>query len=237
MEEIEKIKAFLADIGSGYGYGSGNGYGYGSGNGSGYGYGYGSGNGSGYGYGNGYGSGNGSGNGSGYGYGYGYGNGNGNGNGSGCQIRKYNNDVVFYVDGVPTIFGKIKGNVAHVRVVNEYDWQTKNGFVVKGYGRFAHGETLDDARESLREKVIAEMSTEERITQFIKTFNGTDRYPAKTFFNWHSLLTGSCLMGRKAFVESNHISLEKDYTVKEFIGFCENAYGGEVIRRVKRYYE
>ena len=195
MEEIEKIKAFLADVG--YGYGNGDG----------------------------------SGNGDGYGYGY------GDCNGYGYQIRKYNNDVVFYVDGVPTIFEKIKGNVAHVRIVHEDDWQTESGFVVKGYGQFAHGEMLDEARESLREKVIAEMSTEERIAQFVKTFNGTDCYPAKTFFDWHSLLTGSCLMGRKAFVESNHISLEKDYTVKEFIGFCENAYGGEVIRRVKRFYE
>ena len=87
MEEIEKIKAFLADVGSGSGYGYGYGYGYGDGDGSGYG----------------------SGSGSGYGSGY------GDGSGDGYQIRKLTNDSVFYVDGVPTIFEKIKGSVAHVR--------------------------------------------------------------------------------------------------------------------------
>lgn len=186
MEKIEKIRAFLADIGSD--------------------------------------------NGSGYGWG------NGSGNGSGKVIKTYKGDVVFYVDNMPTIFDRIIGNVAHCRVIQSDDWQEQKCDLVKGQGLCAHGDTLQEARESLVEKITQSMSVEERIDEFCKLFNATDRYPAQTFFQWHNTLTGSCEMGRREFVRSRNISMNENYTVAEFIGFCESDYGGDVIKKLKKRY-
>lgn len=40
----------------------------------------------------------------------------------------------------------------------------------------------------------------------------------------------------KHFVRDNEIDLNKKYSVKEFIKICENAYGGEIIRDLKKNY-
>ena len=198
MKKIEKIYAFLADIGSGSG--SGSGYGSGSGDGSGSGY------------------------------------GDGSGSGDGEVIKSYKGDAVFYVDNMPTIFDRIIGNAAHCRVIRSDDWQERKCYVVKGQGKCAHGDTLQEARESLVKKIMQSMSVEERIDEFCKLFNATDRYPAQTFFQWHNTLTGSCEMGRREFVRSHNISMEASYTVAEFISFCENDYGGDVIKQLKERY-
>ena len=56
------------------------------------------------------------------------------------------------------------------------------------------------------------------------------------FYRWHTLLTGSCELGKKAFAESRGIDLEKDmFSVGEFIGLAENAYGAEIIKKLKNH--
>lgn len=46
-------------------------------------------------------------------------------------------------------------------------------------------------------------------------------------------MTGSCMFGRKQFVDARHLSLEDEYTVDQFIEICENAYGAETIKKLK----
>ena len=225
--DVLKINQFLSD---GDGYGSGYGNGSGSGNGYGSGYGYGDGSGNGYGYGNGYGNGYGSGNGNGYGNGDGYGNGSG--------IKNINGYDVYEVDDTPTIFTHIHGSVAKGYIL-EQNVILKPCYIVKGNGYFAHGETLQDAREALREKIMDDMDVEEKLTMFRDNFPETDKpYPLGDFYNWHHILTGSCEMGRKSFAASHGLDLEKgEMTVRELIALTENAYGGEVMRRLREYYE
>ena len=138
---MEGIKKFIEiqnchghGCGSGSGYGSGDssgdsygGDGYGSGYGSGDGDGYGSGDGSGYGSGYGYGSGDGSGYGSGSGDGYSYGSGDGD------DIKFFKNDPVYYIDCVPTIIKKVRGNVAKGHIVNK-DLTTEPCYIAKENG-------------------------------------------------------------------------------------------------------
>jgi hypothetical protein len=40
-------------------------------------------------------------------------------------------------------------------------------------------------------------------------------------------------MGREHFVKENGLSLEKQYTLNEFIELTKNAYGGEIIKKLE----
>ena len=238
METIEfkrKIEEFISS-GDGYGYGDGygDGYGYGDGSGDGdgygdgYGYGSGSGSGSGYGYGDGdgYGYGDGSGSGNGYGYGDGYGYGYGDG------IKSINGHTVYMVDDTPTVFFNIKGNVAKCATL---DCKTSllPCFVVKGGGLFAHGSTLHEAHAALQAKLLKRKPIEERIADFKAEFESGKKYPASEFFKWHHILTGSCEFGRKEFCRQHNIDLDNDvFTIEEFIKLTNNAYGGEIIKKI-----
>ena len=218
---------------SGYGYGSGSGYcddsghGYGRGRGSGSGTGDGSNSGSGYGYGSGQGSGDGS------GYGFGYGSGYNSGDGSGDGIQAVSKRLVYPIDGVPTILDYIHGNIAEGFILQS-DLTLTPCYVVKENGKFAHGTTLREAFDALQEKLSDDRTEEERLIAFKEHFPVFDKkYPAREFFTWHHILTGSCKAGREAFCRDRGIDLDKDrYTVYEFILKTMDSYGGRIIKRL-----
>ena len=223
----EKIKAFLSvNYGSGSGDGSGYGYGYGSGSGSGYGDGYGDG------YGSGYGSGDGSGDGYGSGSGSGYGSGDGYGAGSGYGIKRFNRETVYQIDGVNTLIRSVRGNTAHGAIVN-VDLTLTSCYIVKQDNIFAHGETLREAMEALRDKLFEDMPEDERIDAFLRETDRKKAYPTQYFYDWHHRLTGSCDMGRKQFARDHGVDLEHGrMTLTEFLKLTKDAYGGDVIRKV-----
>ena len=208
----DKVKAFLS-VNSGYGYGSG--YGDGSGSGSGDGSGYGSGDG----------SGSGSGDGSGYGSGY------GSGSGYGYGIKSFNRETVYQIDGVNTLIRFVRGNTAHGAIVN-VDLTTAPCYIVKQGNLFAHGETLREAMEALREKLFEDMPEDKRIDAFLRETDREKTYPTQYFYDWHHRLTGSCDMGRKQFARDHGVDLEHGMmTLTEFLELTKNAYGGDVIRK------
>lgn len=225
---MENVKEWIENNGFGYGFGDGSGRGYGDGYGLGSGFGYGFGLGSSDGYGYGYGSGDGSGSGS--------SDGSGSGSGSGDGVEKYNNMPVYLIDGIQTIITHIKENFANGYILNE-DFTLIPCFIAKGNGYFAHGKTLREAREALQSKIFEYMDTAKVIEEFVKKFNKGEKYPGTEFFEWHHYLTGSCLMGRESFVKNHGLNLDNLYTVKEFIDICENDYGGEIIKKLKEFYE
>ena len=213
----DKIKAFLAvNYGSGSGDGSGSGYGYGDGSGSGSGYGSGSGSG--------YGDGSGDGSGSGYGSGYGYGDGDG--------VKSYCGDVVYRIDDVNTMLHSVRGNVAKGAILNK-DLTPAPCYVVKQNNCFAHGRTLREAMNDLRDKLFEDMPEEERIAAFLKETDREKAYPTTYFYDWHNRLTGSCDLGRRQFADDHGVDLEHGtMTLREFLELTKNAYGGDVIRKV-----
>ncbi len=82
------------------------------------------------------------------------------------------------------------------------------------------------------------MPEEERIAEFIKEHPELDKpYPNKDLFDWHNRLTGSCMAGRNAFVKDRGLSLDGETTVAEFIRLTENAYGGSIIKALRKAYE
>lgn len=224
---MEKIIEWLKDNGSGDGSGYGSGSGSCSGDGFGYGDGYGdgSGDGSGFGYGSSFGSGD--------SFGFGYGSGSGSGDGSG--IAKINGMIVAYIDAIPTLIKTVKGNLAKGYILHQ-DMTITPCYVAKSDGLYAHDETLAEAREALREKIMSNMNTDEAITEFLKLFKAGVRYTGAEFYQWHHYLTGSCEQGRKSFVRDRGLSVDATYTVDEFIEICEDAYGQEIIQKLKEKY-
>ena len=254
-------KFLTISYGSGYGYGYGRGYGSGSGSGYGYGYGYGrgygsgsgsssgDGSGSGSGYDSGDGSGSGSGSGSGYGSGsgdvYGSGDGSGYGSGSGdvycsgpgsgCAIKNFCGERVFAIDDTPTIIRSAHGNLAKGFVLRG-DFKLIPCYIAKHDNMFAHGETIQEAVVAVNKKVLKNMDSDKVIDKFFEHFTDlSKKYPARDFFEWHHYLTGSCEMGRKAFVKNSGYDIEHDrFTVQEFIDITRNAYGKDVILRLEK---
>ena len=169
---------------------------------------------------------------SGYGDGYGYGDGSGDGYGSGSGIASFQDKTVYQIDGVPTIIEQIKDSFAKGFILNS-DFTMEPCWVAKGNGCFAHGGTIKEAREALRAKIFEDMDSEEAIAEFMKKFKKGEKYPGTDFFEWHHYLTGSCLMGREAFVRNHNLNLDDLLTVDEFIELCENDYGSEIIKQLK----
>lgn len=191
-----------------------------SGSGSGgYGYGYGEGSGYGYGEGSDYGSDYGSDSGSGSGY-YGYG------------IKRINGMKVYRIDGLLTVITRVKLALAKGFILNS-DLTLTPCYIAKGDGYFAHGKTVKEAEKALQEKIFENMDTEEAIGRFLCTFKKDEKYKGQDFFLWHHYLTGSCEMGRRAFVRDRGLDLEAYYTVEEFLELCKNSYGGDIIKQLQ----
>ena len=213
MEKLkEKVREFL-EVTSVSGYRSGDGYGDGSG--------YGDGDGSGYGYGSGYGDGSGDGDGSGYGH---------------RNVKDFCGKDLHWIDGVPTIIDRVHGNIAQGRILRK-NMTTKKCYIARNDRCFAHGDTVREAMEALISKEFDGMPEEERIAAFRREFPEADKpYPNKSLFEWHNRLTGSCLAGRRAFVQDRGLSMDGKTTVREFIRMTEDAYGGSTVRKLKKEY-
>ena len=110
--------------------------------------------------------------------------------------------------------------------------------LVKQNNLFAHGATLREAQEALLEKLFDDMPEEERIEAFVEAHpdNGT-AYPNRDLFDWHHRLTGSCEMGRNAFVKNHGLDMNGSTTVQGFIRLCEHDYGGSTIKKLRQYYK
>ena len=199
---IDRFLSVSSGSGSVDGYGSGDGYGDGSGSG------YGSSSGSGSGYG------------SGDGYGYGY--------GSGVQL--VNDERVYEIDGVQTIIRSIRGNIAKGAILND-DLTLTPCFIAKVDNYFAHGETLKKALAEAQEKAFDDMPLDARINAMLDEIKPDVKYPGRTFYKWHHILTGSCTMGRDQFVEQGGYDLDRDtFTIDEFIEITKNSFGRDAIQ-------
>ena len=243
----EEVNRFLSikNNDSDYGDGAGSGRGSSCGDGAGFGGGYvcsdgdSSGDGSGYitcyGYSNGYGEVTFTGHGYGYCSGsgvedkFGYGVGNEN-------IKSINDNIVDYVDSIPTIITQVHGNIARGYIVNTF-LDLRPCFIAKAGNSFAHGETIKEALSDASEKEMKRLPLEDRIEMFKEVFGDLDsEHAGIEFYNWHHTLTGSCRIGRDEFCKDNNIDLEKKYTVRYFLDITKESYGSDVIKLILEEY-
>lgn len=225
MLEDKKIKEFLIVRGS-----------FGGGNGSGYGFEEGSGRG--YSYGSSYSRG------SGYStpanedyrfksavtYGYGI------GHRCGFGLKSINGNTIHIIDNMPTIITSIHNNIAKGFFILT-DLQLIPCYIVKDGNKFAHGETIRNAFDSLQEKLYDDSTEEERIEAFKKKFPEYDvKYSNRDLFTYHHVLTGSCKMGRETFVTDRGLSLDGKTSVREFVELTKDSYGGDIIKKLPTAY-
>lgn len=218
----DKIRKFLTISGS---YDGGDSCGYGSDGICGYG--------GGYSYGKGYISGR--------GYGTGYNedykfesatNGYGCGDSYGWGLKSINGHAVHIIDNTLTIITSVHNNIAKGFIVRT-DLQLIPCYIVRDGDMFAHGETLRNAFDSLQEKLYDNSTEEERIEAFKKKFPEYDvKYSNRDLFIYHHVLTGSCKMGREAFMSNNGLSLDGKTSIREFVELTKDSYGGEIIKKL-----
>ena len=99
------------------------------------------------------------------------------------------------------------------------------------------GVAVKEAVKAMQAKIFENMNPDEIIASFIDKFEKGKKYPGTEFFEWHHYLTGSCLMGRESFVKRHELNLEDEITVDEFIALCENDYGSEIIKQLKKQWQ
>lgn len=197
-----------------------------------------------HGCGSGPGSGIGDGSGGGYTYSFcgsdGYRDGTGDGSGVGSRygggIEKINGLEVHQIDRIQTVLYSVRGNVAKGAILLE-DMTLEPCYIVKGNGYFAHGKNLHKAMDALEGKMLQGMPEEERIAAFVKAHPDYFKaYPNRDLYEWHHRLTGSCEMGRDAFVSGRGLSLDGETSIEQFVELTKNAYGGSVIRKLPEAY-
>lgn len=126
--------------------------------------------------------------------------------------------------------------IAIGRIVKN-DLTTEPTYIAKRDGLFAHGKSAEEAISAAMAKVLGNMPVEERVNKFIEKFPMVDVFVSgRELFDWHHILTGSCLQGRELFCKERGLDINGEYTILEFINLTENAYGGEVIRRLRETY-
>ncbi len=140
---------------------------------------------------------------------------------------------VYYIDEIPCVINSIKSDYALVEVIEYNGLNTSSMYVAKKDGFFAHGHTLEEAIKDANEKWMVSQTVEEKIEQFKIQFKKGILYKAQLFYDWHTLLTGSCKAGKDMWISQKGISLEGDMTVAQFIDITKNEYGAEIIRRLQ----
>ena len=174
--------------------------------------------------------------GGGYGCGSGSPDGNGYGSGDNFGLKEINGNIVYIIDDIPTIITSVRNNIAKGFIVKN-DLQFEPCYIVKENNQFAHGDTLKDAFMSLQEKLYDYSTEEERIEAFKKKFPEYDvKYNNRDLFVYHHVLTGSCRMGREAFVSNKGLSLDGKTSVREFVKLTQDAYGGDIIKKLPEAY-
>ncbi|MBR4406430.1 MAG: hypothetical protein IKT30_08655, partial [Bacteroidaceae bacterium] len=150
-------------------------------------------------------------------------------------VTSYKGQKVYYIDGVATLIDRVHSTYAQGHILNK-DLTLTPCYIARVGNSFAHGESLPKAHADAQKKELQNMPVEKRIARFMAEHPDREKkYDAQDLFDWHGVLTGSCMMGRQQFCWEHGINVEKDsFTVQEFINLTLNAYGGGVIKQLKK---
>ena len=111
-------------------------------------------------------------------------------------------------------------------------WKVKIGlkiqFVVTDGERFAHGETIEKARDSLIYKIG------ERDTSAYKHLRQNSVLTKEEAIKMYRVITGACEAGTRHFVETNIDKIKETMTVSEIIKITEGQYGNSELKKFFR---
>ena len=116
-----------------------------------------------------------------------------------------------------------KGNVWRVKKLNN---PKEFYLVTNGFGKYAHGDTLEQAREDLVYKISesADKSKYEKLAlnSTLSFEQGVEAY---------RVITGACSFGVKDFVTTKGVEKNKAYSVAEIIELTKGSYGSESFKQ------
>ena len=123
-----------------------------------------------------------------------------------------------HVDGILSEVVKKNGNVYHVRNgVNK----PITYVVTDGNNHWAHGKTLDDAKQNLRYKMSFRDKSE------YEKLNLDSELTFDEAVACYRVITGACKLGTKNYIEHRLPKPHKEkYSIKEMIELTKDEYGG-----------
>ena len=135
--------------------------------------------------------------------------------------KLWSNSKFIAVDGIFAEKVSHHGNVWEVKKIND----TKTFFIVTdGNGKYAHGDTIQEAKIDLIYKISNRDKSE------YETLTLDSELTFEEAIECYRVITGACSFGTKYFVE-NHLSKKKDkYTVREMIELTKGRYGNEIFK-------
>lgn len=145
-------------------------------------------------------------------------------------ITMFNGQKVYNIDSMLTVITSIHGDIASGFIINN-DLTTKKCAIARGHGYFAHGDDVQSAVSALEAKILESLDIDEKMTKFKEEFKLGTKYPARKFYNWHHILTGSCEFGRNEFARTHGVDLDKSMTPEEFFALVNGFYGWENIKK------
>jgi hypothetical protein len=133
-------------------------------------------------------------------------------------VFSWQNGKYILADGVLTEVLSKRGNVHKVIKVGS----KKEGYLITdGKGKFAHGDTVKEAKEDLIYKITNRDTSKYKslITESILAF--------KDAIECYRTITGACSAGTRQFVESKIGRPKSSYTISEIIEMTNGNYGAE----------
>jgi hypothetical protein len=133
-------------------------------------------------------------------------------------IFNWQNGKYVLADGILAQVLSKRGNVFKVIKVGS----KKEGYLVTdGKGKFAHGDTIKEAKEDLIYKIT------NRDTSEYKSFTNESVLTFKKAIECYRAITGACSAGTRQFVESKIGRPKSSYTISEIIEMTNGNYGAE----------
>jgi hypothetical protein len=119
------------------------------------------------------------------------------------------------VDGIFSEVINERDNVIKVRNIGS----TKNTYIVTDGEKYAHGDSIKEAQESLIFKITDQDSSE------FKNLDTTEPQPISTLIQAYRTITGACEFGVKNFIQRKNLEMEKKYPINHIIKLTKNEYG------------
>jgi len=131
-------------------------------------------------------------------------------------------DKYIKADGIFTEIISVRGGVFRVK---ELFKEKVFYLVTDGNGRYAHGDSLSEAREDLIYKLNSDVNKDD-----FKNLKLTDKLSFEQAVSCYRAITGACSFGVKDFVERNKINKKEKYSVTEIINLTKGEFGSEVLQ-------
>ena len=135
------------------------------------------------------------------------------------NLLSWQNGKYRVIDGIFCEILCKKKNVLKVKTRNKVQ------FVVTDGERFAHGETIEEARDSLMYKIG------ERDTSAYEHLNKNSVLTKEEAIKMYRVITGACESGTRHFVEENGDNIKDKMTIAEIIKITEGQYGNEDLKK------